>query len=89
MELVLDGNLITNKEELYKTLKEQIKDVEFYGNNLDALWDVLSYGPETLNVIVLNNDDLLYNLGDYANQLMQLFADLSDVDVKVTIEIEE
>jgi RNAse (barnase) inhibitor barstar len=86
MEILLDGNLILNKESLFKTLKEQISSDEFYGNSLDALWDVLSYGIDSLVVTIKNRKELEINLGDYFNKLIDLFEELNNKNVVVTFE---
>ena len=86
MEILLDGNLILNKESLFKTLKEQINSDEFYGNSLDALWDVLSYGIDSLVVTIKNRKELEINLGDYFNKLIDLFEELNNKNVVVTFE---
>ncbi len=88
MEILLDGNTIANKEILFITLKNQIKSDEFFGNNLDALWEVLSYGTENLLVTILNMKELETNLGDYLNKLLNLFKELNDTNINVTINIE-
>ena len=74
MEILLDGNLILNKESLFKTLKEQISSDEFYGNSLDALWDVLSYGIDSLVVTIKNRKEL---------EIKETIADCGCSSVKV------
>ena len=39
---VLDFSLCTRKDELYKELRRKMGWKEWYGDNLDALWDVLT-----------------------------------------------
>ena len=85
MELILDGHLIKDKESLFVTLKSQINSEEFYGNNLDALWDVLSSYIGEIRIIYRNIDALKQNLGSYADALLQLFLDLKEVNNKVII----
>lgn len=85
MEILLDGDLILNKETLFKVLKQQINSEEFYGSSLDALWDVLSYGVETLEVNIKNRKKLEDNLGDYLVNVLELFNELSNNNVNVSI----
>ncbi|PAT01045.1 hypothetical protein CI105_08500 [Candidatus Izimaplasma bacterium ZiA1] len=82
MEILLDGKIILNKDELFKTLKNQINSDAFYGDNLDALWDVLSSCKDNLFVTIRNKSTLEKNLGDYFKKLLNLFDDL-----KVNINI--
>lgn len=85
MEIVLDGNKITNKKDLFETLKKQVKSEEFYGNNLDALWDVLTVHKEPLTIKIINEELLNKHLEDYYNKLLELFNDLKDSNNTVTI----
>lgn len=79
MELILDGKNILNKSLLYKQLKMQINNEEFIGENLDALWDVLTmYNKIT---IIIKNDVLLKrNLNNYYDSLIILFEDLVKIN---------
>lgn len=79
MELILDGKIILNKSILYKQLKMQINNEEFIGENLDALWDVLTmYNKIT---IIIKNDALLKrNLNNYYDSLIILFEDLVKIN---------
>ncbi|HHX78317.1 MAG TPA: barstar family protein [Acholeplasmataceae bacterium] len=86
MEILLDGKQVINKQILFLTLKEQINSNEFYGDNLDALWDVLSSTEEEIFVTILHQEDLNNNLGEYAELLIELFHDLKDVNDKVCLK---
>lgn len=85
MELVLDGKVIINKQDLFTSLKAQINSCELYGANLDALWDVLSSIKETINIEIIHYLDLRINLGDYVDSLFQLFTDLKNINGEVNI----
>lgn len=86
MEILLDGKQVINKQILFLTLKEQINSNEFYGDNLDALWDVLSSTEEEIFVTIIHQEDLNNNLGEYAELLIELFHDLKDVNDKVCLK---
>lgn len=89
MDIILDGLLINNKKELFVSLKKQINSDEFYGDNLDALWDVLTYLNEPLKIKIVNFRALQNNLGDYADNLKKLFIDLVDYNKLNSLEIIE
>lgn len=74
MEIILDGNIILNKELLFDIFKDYFSDL--YGNNLDALWDVLSYYSESIVIKIVNYDKLKMHLSDYLDKLVQLLDDL-------------
>lgn len=85
MEILLDGKLIFNKEILFSTLKEQINSEDFQGNNLDALWDVLSSERNDLIITIKNKFELENNLVSYLDSLLNLFNDLSKNNVNVFV----
>lgn len=86
MEIILDGKYIIDKPTLFSTLKKQINLSEFYGDNLDALWDVLSSLQEDISIQIINQEILFHNLGEYAGMLLELFHDLKDVNDNVIIK---
>jgi len=85
MEILLDGNIIKNKEELFITLKNQINSDIFYGNNLDSLWDVLSGNTKNVIITIKNKMELDNNLKEYSKKLLNLFDDLKVNNKNVTI----
>lgn len=87
MELILDGHLIKDKKSLFQTLKSQINSEEFYGNNLDALWDILSSYQGEIRITVRNVDKLRNNLGEYADSLLELFKDLKEINCGIAIQV--
>lgn len=86
--VILDGKKMTNVEESHKYLKKKLLFSDYYGENLDALWDELStiaepVQIELINVIMLNN-----NLKIYAKNLIDLFneASLENKQIKFNIK---
>lgn len=41
MQIVLDGSVITGREQLHDAVSQQLALPEWYGRNLDALYDCL------------------------------------------------
>ncbi|WP_258555994.1 barstar family protein [Moraxella ovis] len=58
-QIMIDGNIVKTEKDFHRTLAIQCDVTEFYGHNLDALWDLLSWGVERLHRSI----DLLSNLG--------------------------
>ena len=51
MEVVLDARLMGERTKAHTYLKEQLELPEYYGNNLDALYDCLTELSDTLIII--------------------------------------
>lgn len=85
--LNLDGSILKSKEELHSTIQWQLQLPEYYGRNLDALWDVLSTWSKPLSIEVTNTAQLKVNLGDYADALLDLLRDAEAENKKITCNI--
>lgn len=75
MYLILNGQAIGDRETLHDTLSRQLSLPEYYGRNLDALYDCLTDLQEPLDVIVLHEEELREALGGYAGALLQVLKD--------------
>jgi ribonuclease inhibitor len=74
---ILDGNQITDKKQLHSILTTSLDFPDWYGENLDALYDCLTDVHEETEIIIKNSDSLEANLGRYAHSLYKLLADVS------------
>lgn len=88
MKIIIDGKVIIDRKTLFQQLKTQVNSQEFYGDNLDALWDVLSYMDKELHITIMNQNDLEENLGEYAKSLLKVFYDLKNINGNVSINME-
>jgi len=78
-KVLLDGKLMTTKDMMHEELKDKLELPEFYGNNLDALWDMLTgYLEMPLTIIFINFKIFRDSLGEYANNLLFLFNKAED-----------
>lgn len=89
MDILLDGMKIKSKEELFSFLKKEINSHDFHGNNLDALWDVLSYPNLVVNIKIINFKSLEESLGSYAVKLKELLNDLKALNAENRIVIND
>lgn len=84
-EYLLDFTGITTKEELHAYLKAQLQLPEYYGNNLDALYDCLTGMP--LSIVTIVNLEALSSLEMYALSLMEVFEAAAGVNEDLLINI--
>lgn len=75
----LDGAACRSQEELHNQLKTVLHLPDYYGKNLDALWDCLT-GEVALPVELtwVNFQTSKDALGDYAENLRQLFQEAEE-----------
>lgn len=71
-KIVIDGKRIANREELFACLREQLPSENFTGNNLDALYDVLTECAQKVEVEILEMDILQEKLGTYVEKFVRV-----------------
>jgi ribonuclease inhibitor len=82
-EITLDGNNMTSIKEAHRYIKLKLNFPAYYGENLDALWDILSTTSETTNIILINSSKLCENLGEYSKLLLEVFQDVSNENDRI------
>lgn len=87
MEVILDGALVTDRATLHDLLAEKFDFPDYYGRNLDALYDMLTGNPMEINVTVIHTEELLEHLGRYGKLFLQTLQDASQSNAKLKISI--
>lgn len=75
MTIELDGRQMTDRESAHCYLQQQLALPEYYGRNLDALYDLLTERQESTTIIVRNRSELERHLGSYGQALMKALYD--------------
>lgn len=65
-----------DKKEFHQYLKKLFNLPEFYGNNLDSLWDLLSERKNLL-IKIYNKESFEKNLEGYGTKIIKLFEELN------------
>ncbi len=81
----VNGRQIRSREELHETLKQQLGFPEYYGANLDALYDMLTSTNEEISLYLLFEDELEENLGSYYKRLMYTLEDVCLENEKIQL----
>lgn len=77
--VVVEGSAIESQEQLHDFLQEALELPDYYGRNLDALWDCLAGHVELpLTVTWLDYEASEKRLGEYGRQLMELFQEAAE-----------
>ena len=79
-EIVIDCGPIQNKKTMHKCLAERLNAPDYYGNNFDALSDVLSDigGSERVMIIFKNMSDFLNDNKKLCAKLIRVLAEAEE-----------
>lgn len=72
----IDAKNILSKEDFHKKIKHIFDLPDYYGDNLDSLWDLLTEKNE-LDIDIYNSAYFKKNLDGYGANIIELFEDLS------------
>jgi len=87
MVVVIDGSKMKDKISLHAYLKEQCKFPEYYGNNLDALYDVLTDREEPLEIRLENVQELKEILCGYGEAFIETLQDAAAASKNFKLEM--
>lgn len=76
---ILRGEEFVDRDKAYEHMDEVFKFPQSFGDNLDALWDVLSM-EENLDVEIVDARLIPRNLGDYGLNILDVFGDLGKMN---------
>ena len=89
MLVIVDGRSISDKVTLHAYLKEQCKFPEYYGNNLDALYDVLTDRQEPLEIRLEYAQELKEILCGYGEAFIETLEDAAAASKNFKLEIKQ
>ena len=87
VEIILDGRLMTDRAALHDCLAEKFAFPDYYGRNLDALYDLLAAFPEPVCVTLMNANQLIAHLGRYGSAFLRTMEDVSRDNARMTFSI--
>ena len=79
-EVILDGRLMTTKNRLYEYLEEAFDLPDYFGKNLDALWDVLNEETESVTLHFTYVQKFLEEMDGYGEQVIRMFTSLNQLN---------
>lgn len=83
----LDGQFMRDAESTHHYIQEQLDLHGYFGQNLDALYDVLSVYDKEI-CIILTNEPLMHAfLGEYGQQLIQTFQDIDKINENIQFNV--
>ncbi|NLI89057.1 MAG: barstar family protein [Epulopiscium sp.] len=76
-EVILDGQEMVNREATHKYIKDKLSLPSYYGENLDALWDMIVTYDRDIQIRLINKEALAENLGQYGKDIIGIFMEAS------------
>lgn len=86
-EIRLNGAEMVDKATTHAYLKRKLSLPDYYGANLDALWDCLStdFSPKTISI---NNPAMIVeHLGPYGESIIKLFREIAAENRYIKVNI--
>ncbi|MEC3617982.1 barstar family protein [Bacillus subtilis] len=89
-KIMIDGRDIENIEVLHDVLKDKLDFPNYYGRNLDALWDCLTGWVDLpLTLVLINFEFSKKFLGSYADDVLEVLLEAQEEledEFKIIIE---
>lgn len=86
--IVIDGRRMTDREAAHLYLKKKLELPEYYGKNLDALYDCLCE-MAGVQIIVTYVQEMKDNLRRYADNILNVFEAAREKNPKIDVITEE
>lgn len=87
--VILDGKEMISIDAAHEYLADKLNLPEYYGGNLDALWDILSTISEPIKIVLENEDKMIFNLGGYAELLLNVLYEAVEFNKNITFNAED
>ena len=87
-KIIINFSNCKSPMDLHKEIKEKLKLPEWYGNNLSALWDMLTGFIETpIDITIVNNPENQYtnNLKESVLKIIDIFKEAAKEDNEITL----
>lgn len=85
-KIILDGRKMTDKTAAHEHIAEMMDFPQWYGNNLDALWDMLSE-RDGAEIELTCAAAMLNELGTYGCRLLSCFFDAAAENPRIVFTV--
>lgn len=83
--IILDGEQMLSRREAHDHLTERLQFPDYYGRNLDGLYDLLSERTEPAQLVVLRREMILSQLGEYGEALCRTLEDAARANPRLEV----
>ncbi len=85
-EYILDGNMMKDKDMTHLYLAKELEFPDYYGENLDALYDLLTEMTD-VNITIKNAKQIVSNLSEYGEELIKTFINASNLYEDIVVNV--
>ena len=87
-QIVLNGKEIVSEQQLHRLLAQALDLPEWYGGNLDALFDCLTDVAEDTEILLTEADGFTKKLGERAALVLAVLRDAAAENSRLKISVE-
>jgi len=85
--ILLNGAKMRDRESAHDYLKRKLSLPDYYGNNLDALWDCLTADFSPKKIIIYNLDKLIETPDSYGESIISLLQEAARDNEYIEVKI--
>ena len=86
MKITLDGAKMTSRAAAHEHIAAEMAFPEWYGKNLDALWDMLAASGE-MEIELINAPAMLNGMDSYACRMLSVFYEADKENENVSFRV--
>ena len=86
--IVLDGAEMLTKEAIHAYLAQRLELPDYYGRNLDALYDCLTERGEATLLVLYRGEAMIAALGEYAKALTDTIREAAVENPKLVFAVD-
>jgi ribonuclease inhibitor len=87
-EIRLNGAKMLDKASTHAYLKQKLDLPDYYGENLDALWDCLSTDFSLKKITIYKPAAIIEHLGSYGGSIIKLLEQAAEENEYIQVDIE-
>lgn len=88
-QIILDGERMLNRRRAHDHLAERLQFPDYYGRNLDGLYDLLTEWREPARLVVRHKGTILSRLGEYGEALCRTLEDAARANPRLEVLFQE
>ncbi|MEG0772573.1 barstar family protein [Clostridium sp.] len=87
-EIRLNGEKMFDKATTHAYLKQKLALPDYYGENLDALWDCVVSDFSLKKITICNTGAMIEHLGSYGESIINLLEQAAEENEYIKVDIE-